>query len=52
MFNKVLTFLGFNTSESCVGLSKLIDEKVTVPVKTVEPPKKELKLSDLMRGNY
>jgi len=51
MFDKLFSFLGFNPSQSYIGLTKLVDSNLkTKPVvRTVS--KKELKLSDLMRGN-
>ena len=51
MFNKLFSFLGFNSSESYVGLSKLVVNDVQNKTQPQEMPKKELKLSDLMRGN-
>ncbi len=51
MFNKLFSFLGFNSSESYVGLSQLVVDNVQIKPQQQEIPKKELKLSDLMRGN-
>ena len=51
MFNKLFSFLGFNSSESYVGLSQLVTDNIQVKTQPQETPKKELKLSDLMRGN-
>jgi len=51
MLDKFFSFLGFNSGEALVGLSGLTDninEKIIKPVKN---NKKDLKLSDLMRGN-
>ena len=52
MFDKFFSFLGFNSSESYVGLSHLMeDNRQRLATSSVETTKKELKLSDLMRGN-
>ena len=51
MLNKIFSFLGFNSSESYVGLSQLCDNCVKQEAIPQKPVKKELKLSDLMRGN-
>ena len=52
MINKILSFLGLGSSQNYVGLSHLINETpVKVQPKAVEISQKELKLSDLMRGN-
>ncbi len=51
MFNKLFSFLGFNSSESYVGLSHLVVDNMPVKSPVQETTKKELKLSDLMRGN-
>ena len=52
MLNKILSFLGLGSNQSYVGLSHLIkDTPVMVQPKVVEVPQKELKLSDLIRGN-
>lgn len=52
MFDKLLSFLGFRSSQKFVGLSHLLNEQpLQVQPKVVEVPQKELKLSDLMRGN-
>jgi len=51
MLNKIFSFFGFSTTESYVGLSKLCDNEVKTSPKLHKPAKKDLKLSDLMRGN-
>lgn len=51
MLNKIFTFLGFNSTENLVGLSQLKDNSLKVAPVTISEQKKELKLSDLMRGN-
>ena len=50
MFDKFFDFIGFSTSKNLVGLSQLADNKLQ-PAFVKQPIKKELKLSDLMRGN-
>ena len=51
MFDKLFSFLGFNSSESYVGLSHIMDDNMPAKAPVVETAKKDLKLSDLMRGN-
>lgn len=52
MLNKLFSFLGFNASENYVGLSHLMEDNTPKLVaNAVEIPKKDIKLSDLMRGN-
>ena len=50
MFDKFFSFFGFNSTQNLVGLSQIKDN--SIKPKAVNPiqPKKELKLSDLMRG--
>lgn len=51
MLNKLFSFLGFNSGEALVGLSHLSEDSVKTNTKAnVAQPKKEVKLSDLMRG--
>lgn len=50
MFDKFFAFLGFNSGKSCIGLKHLSDNAGQVDKKPVPIVKKELKLSDLMRG--
>lgn len=51
MFNKLFSFLGFNSCENYVGLSHLVEDNFPPKPPVVEKSKKDLKLSDLMRGN-
>ena len=51
MFNKFFSFLGFNSGESYVGLSHLVEDNMPKKAPVIEKTNKELKLSDLMRGN-
>ena len=51
MLNKIFSFLGFNSSDSYVGLTQLCDNNIKHEQPVQKPVKKELKLSDLMRGN-
>ena len=51
MLNRIFSFFGFNSSENLVGLSQLKDNNLKAVAVRTEQPKKELKLSDLMRGN-
>jgi len=51
MLSKFFSFLGFNSSESYVGLSHLVEDNIPTKQPVVDNTKKELKLSDLMRGN-
>jgi len=50
MLDKFFTFLGFNSGKSCIGLKHLLDNVGEIDKKPVTHIKKELKLSDLMRG--
>lgn len=51
MLNKLFSFLGFNSGETLVGLSHLSEEAVKKNTKSDKTTaKKEVKLSDLMRG--
>lgn len=51
MFDNLFSFLGFNSGETLVGLSKLDDKKENSSQKEQQiQEKKQLKLSDLMRG--
>ena len=50
MFDKLFSFLGFNSTQNYIGLSQLTEETVKAEVKTVKPAKKDVKISDLMRG--
>ena len=51
MLNKFFSFFGFNSSENLVGLAQLKDNSLKPIPAPVQQSKKELKLSDLMRGN-
>ena len=51
MLNKLFSFLGFNGNENYIGLSKIVDNEIKIQAQPAKPIKKELKLSDLMRGN-
>ena len=51
MFKKLFSFLGFNSSQSLVGLAQLGDTELKpAPQKVQNASNKEMKLSDLMRG--
>ena len=51
MLNKIFSFLGFNSNDSYVGLTQLCENPVKHEQNLPKPVKKDLKLSDLMRGN-
>ena len=50
MFDKLFSFLGFNSTKNYIGLSHLTEEAVESKVKTVKTTQKDVKISDLMRG--
>ena len=50
MFDKLFSFLGFNSTKNYIGLSQLTEEAVKSETKTVKPTQKDVKISDLMRG--
>ena len=51
MLDKLFSFFGFTGSQNYVGLSKLMQDNEKPETKIKKNSNKDLKLSDLMRGN-
>ncbi len=51
MLDKLFSMFGFTGSQNYVGLSQVVENNIKTEQKVNKIQKKELKLSDLMRGN-